>query len=149
MWWLVDDCTVELSQTMVPVSFSCTWMWYVVWGWSFFHENRGCGQSIPIGFVRYSVRKSYPWEKWNSANNWAKSVNLWEIILLCDAGHAMLIQVMQKNLRNGKTPRPGRHILNEISHFFLPLSRYIQSMYLIDHPNTTMKFKHVALKISG
>ena len=39
--------------------------------------------------------------------------------------------------------------LNEISHFFLPLSRYIQSMYLIDHPNTTMKFKHVALKISG
>ena len=42
-----------------------------------------------------------------------------------------------------------RITLNEISHFFLPLSRYIQSMYLIDHPNTTMKFKHVALKISG
>mgnify|MGYP007117375855 CR=1 FL=1 len=52
--------------------------------------------------------------------------------------------------QGGMTGKQGKGwFLNEISHFFLPLSRYIQSMYLIDHPNTTMKFKHVALKISG
>ena len=51
-------------------------------------------------------------------------------------------------------PVPGTRYLiccclNEISHFFLPPSRYTQSVYLSGHPNTTTKFKHVALKISG
>ena len=64
---------------------------------------------------------------------------------LCTPGYCERVQVHYFFLYKGLM----RFNLNEISHFFLPPSRYTQSVYLSGHPNTTTKFKHVALKISG